>query len=224
MSATGRSSPRCAHKRSKTMASCFLRTLFVRTESETMKYMGEFECCWRHDWAMCVFLCRLMSVSETQLFLGPEELEYPTLLKFPAPKLQAYSKESVVAEKFEAMIKLGMANSRMKDFYDLWVLAQRFEFQSTALAAAIQATFDTRRTSLPVSVPLALPPDFFDLPNKQTQWRAFLRKSGLKADSSLKEIVRVIELFVMPTLKGISKKDTDEKVWQGGPWKKRGKV
>jgi hypothetical protein len=85
---------------------------------------------------------------------GPEELEYPTLLKFPAPKLQAYSKESVVAEKFEAMIKLGMANSRMKDFYDLWVLAQRFEFQSTALAAAIQATFDTRRTSLPVSVSL----------------------------------------------------------------------
>jgi hypothetical protein len=155
---------------------------------------------------------------------GPEELEYPTLLKFPAPKLQAYSKESVVAEKFEAMIKLGMANSRMKDFYDLWVLAQRFEFQSTALAAAIQATFDTRRTSLPVSVPLALRPDFFDLPNKQTQWRAFLRKSGLKADSSLKEIVRMIELFVMPILEGISKKDTDEKVWQGGPWKKRGKV
>jgi hypothetical protein len=71
--------------------------------------------------------------------------------------------------KFEAMIKLGMANSRMKDFYDLWVLAQRFEFQSTALAAAIQATFDTRRTSLPVSVPLALRPDFFDLPNKQTR-------------------------------------------------------
>ena len=105
---------------------------------------------------------------------GPEELEYPTLLKLPAPKLQAYSKESVVAEKFEAMIKLGMANSRMKDFYDLWVLAQRFEFQSTAFAAAIQATFDTRRTSLPVSGPLALRPDFFDLPNKQTQWRAFL--------------------------------------------------
>ena len=119
---------------------------------------------------------------------GPEELEYPTLLKFPAPKLQAYSKESVVAEKFEAMIKLGMANSRMKDFYDLWVLAQRFEFQSTALAAAIQATFDTRRTSLPVSVPLALRPDFFDLRNKQTQWRAFLRKSGLKADSSLRKL------------------------------------
>jgi predicted nucleotidyltransferase component of viral defense system len=58
-----------------------------------------------------------------------EELEYPTLLRFPAPKLHAYSKESVVAEKFEAMVKLGIANSRMKDFYDLCVLAQRFEFE-----------------------------------------------------------------------------------------------
>jgi predicted nucleotidyltransferase component of viral defense system len=76
-----------------------------------------------------------------------EELEYPTLLKFPAPKLHAYSKESVVAEKFEAMVKLSMANSRMKDFYDLWVLAQRFEFESATLAAAIQATFKTRRTT-----------------------------------------------------------------------------
>jgi hypothetical protein len=122
------------------------------------------------------------------------------------------------------MIKLGMANRRMKDFYDLWALAQRFEFQSTALAAAIPATFDTRRASLPVSVPLALRADFFDLPNKQTQWRAFLRKSGLKADSFLKEIVRMIEPFVMPILEGIAKKDTDENVRQGGPWKKRGKV
>jgi hypothetical protein len=122
------------------------------------------------------------------------------------------------------MIKLGMANRRMKDFYDLWVLAQKFEFQSTALAATIPATFDTRRASLPVLAPLALRPDFFDLPNKQRQWRAFLRKSGLKADSSVKEIVRMIEPFVMPILEGISKKDTDEKVWQGGPWKKRRKV
>lgn len=99
---------------------------------------------------------------------APEELEYPTLLEFPAPKLRAYSKESVVAEKFEAMVKLGMANSRMKDFYDLWVLAQRFEFQSVTLAAAIQATFETRRTTLPASSPLALRADFYELPSKQT--------------------------------------------------------
>ena len=92
-----------------------------------------------------------------------EEVEYPTLLKFPAPKLHAYSKESVVAEKFEAMVKLGVANSRMKDFYDLWVLAQRFEFESSTLAAAIQATFKTRRTTLPRSSPLALRAAFYEL-------------------------------------------------------------
>lgn len=60
---------------------------------------------------------------------APEDLEFPTLLKAPAPKLKACPKKSVVAEKFEAILKLGMANSRMKDFYDLWVLAQRFEFE-----------------------------------------------------------------------------------------------
>ena len=150
-----------------------------------------------------------------------EELEYPTLLKFPAPKLHAYSKESVVAEKFEAMVKLGMANSRMKDFYDLWVLARRFEFESGILAAAIQATFETRRTTLPKSSPLALQADFYELPSKQTQWRAFLRKSGLKADSSLKEIIEVVREFVMPVVDGILKGNSEKNVWQpGGPWKK----
>jgi hypothetical protein len=131
---------------------------------------------------------------------APEELEFPTLLKFHAPKLNAYPKESVVAEKFEAIVKLGMANSRMKDFYDLWVLAQRFQFESFTLAAAIQATFATRKTVLPISLPLALQTDFYKLPSKQTQWAAFLRKSGLNADSSLEETIRVIREFVMPVV------------------------
>ncbi len=150
-----------------------------------------------------------------------EELEYPTLLKFPAPKLHAYSKESVVAEKFEAMVKLGVANSRMKDFYDLWVLAQRFEFDSSTLAAAIQATFKTRRTTLPRSLPLALRAEFYEPPAKQTQWRAFLRKSGLTADSSLKEIIEVIREFVMPVVDGVWKRNQENEMWQpGGPWGK----
>ena len=118
---------------------------------------------------------------------APEELEFPTPLEFPAPKLNAYSKASVVAEKFEAIVKLGLANSRMKDFYDLSVLAQRFEFENATLAAAIQATFETRRTPLPSSLPLAFSRDFRQLPNKQTQWKAFLRKSGLNANSSLED-------------------------------------
>ena len=150
-----------------------------------------------------------------------EEVEYPTLLRFPAPKLHAYSKESVVAEKFEAMVKLGVANSRMKDFYDLWVLAQRFEFESSTLAAAIQATFKTRRTTLPRSSPLALRAAFYDLQTKQTQWGAFLRKSGLKADSSLREIIAVIREFVLPVVDGVLKGNEENEVWQpGGPWRR----
>jgi hypothetical protein len=156
---------------------------------------------------------------------GPEELEYPTLLKFPAPRLHAYSKDSVVAEKFETIVKLGMANSRMKDFYDLWVLTQRFEFESATLVAAIQATFETRRTTLPATSPLALRSDFYDLPTKQTQWRAFLRKSGLRGDSSLKKIILIIEMFVMPVVEAILKNHIEAKVWStGGPWKARGKL
>jgi Nucleotidyl transferase AbiEii toxin, Type IV TA system len=139
-----------------------------------------------------------------------------SILKFPTPKLHAYSKESVVAEKFEAMVKLGMANSRMKDFYDLWVLVQRFEFESAT-------TFKTRRTTLPKSSPLAFQDDFYELPAKQTQWRAFLRKSGLKADSSLKEIIEVVREFVMSIVDGILRGDAKNKVWQpGGPWRKDG--
>ena len=149
-----------------------------------------------------------------------EELEFPTLLKSPAPKLTAYPKESVVAEKFEAVVKFGLANSRMKDFYDLLVLAQRFEFESATLAAAIQATFETRRTPLPNSLPLAFSTDFHGLANKQTQWTAFLRKSGLNANSSLEETIRVIREFVMPIVAEISRGDRRKKMWQaGGPWK-----
>jgi hypothetical protein len=153
---------------------------------------------------------------------APEELEFPTLLKSAAPKLKAYPKESVVAEKFEAIVKLGVANSRMKDFYDLFVLAQRFEFDSATLASAIQATFQTRRTPLPSSLPLAFTAGFHQLPNKQTQWKAFLGKSGLNAESSLEETIRVIREFVMPVVEGISKRNRKKKIWQaGGPWNTR---
>lgn len=152
---------------------------------------------------------------------APEDREYPTLLAFPAPQLRTYSKESVVAEKFEAIVKLGIANSRMKDFYDLWALANRFRFESTTLAAAIEATFQTRRTTLPVSAPLAFTADFYDLSSKQTQWEALLQKSGLKAESSLRDVIETIAAFVMPIVLGILRKDAQTGTWKpGGPWER----
>jgi hypothetical protein len=119
------------------------------------------------------------------------------LLAFPAAKMRAYPKESVVAGKFEALIKLGMANSRRKDFYDLWVIAGRFEFRRPVLAEAVAATFARRETVLPASRPLAFTQEFSASPAKQSQWQAFLRKSGLEADASLQDVVSALGEFLM---------------------------
>jgi predicted nucleotidyltransferase component of viral defense system len=100
---------------------------------------------------------------------GPLEIEYPTLLDFPAPKLLAYNRETVIAEKFQAMVNLGMANSRMKDFFDVWSLARTFAFDGQPLSAAIAATFQRRKTDLPAEMPLALSEEFADDRTKQTQ-------------------------------------------------------
>jgi predicted nucleotidyltransferase component of viral defense system len=151
---------------------------------------------------------------------APVEIEYPTLLAFPTAKMRAYPKESVVAEKFEALIKLGMANSRMKDFYDLWVMAGRFEFRGSVLAEALAATFARRKTMLPASRPLAFTPEFSASPAKQTQWRAFLRKSGLEANASLHDVANALNEFLMPVVEGILRKRTIPLLWRpGGPWK-----
>ena len=151
---------------------------------------------------------------------APVEVEYPTLLAFPAAKMRAYPRESVVAEKFEAMIKLGMANSRMKDFYDLWVMAGRFEFRGPVLGEALAATFARRKTGLPASRPLALTPEFSASPAKQTQWRAFLRKSGLEAGASLQDVTNAIDAFLIPVVEGILRKGTIPSLWRpGGPWR-----
>jgi hypothetical protein len=95
--------------------------------------------------------------------------EYPTLLDQPAPRLRVYSPESAVAEKSEAMVSLGMANSRMRDFYDVWVPLEQFELDDAVLQATIRATFERRQTPIPNTVPLALTAEFAGDPDKQRQ-------------------------------------------------------
>jgi predicted nucleotidyltransferase component of viral defense system len=102
-------------------------------------------------------------------------LNFPTLLELPPPTILAYSKESVVAEKLEALVRFGMANSRMKDFYDLWMIARQLPFDGATLAEAMAATFARRRTRFPLEAPLALTTAFSGDRMKQTQWRAFLQ-------------------------------------------------
>jgi len=107
------------------------------------------------------------------------EIEYPTLLENPAPHLRAYPRETVVAEKYQALVNLGMVNSRMKDFYDLWIIAREFNFDGMTLSKAIRNTFSRRRTPLPERTPSGLRPEFYEDTQKNTQWNAFVRKGML---------------------------------------------
>lgn len=125
---------------------------------------------------------------------------YPTLLDSPAPQLRVYSPESVVAEKLEAMVSLGMANSRMRDFYDTWVLLQQFELDDALLATAIRATFERRRTPIPSSVPLGLTDEFGADPAKQRQWVGFLQRADLPSTHELLEVVRTLRGRLVPLL------------------------
>lgn len=152
---------------------------------------------------------------------GPEEITYPTLLDFPAPVVQAYPRETVVAEKFQAMVRLGIANSRMKDFYDLWMLAGQFEFQGAILCDGIRATFDRRKTTLPAEPPLALTSEFAEDSAKKTQWQAFLRKGNLAAAGILlTDVIDTLAGFLMPPVDSIVRGETFGATWHPpGPWR-----
>lgn len=152
---------------------------------------------------------------------SPEIIDYPVLLDLPAPRIRAYPREVVVAEKYQAMVVLGIANSRMKDFFDLWMLASVFDFEGSRVSRAIKATFERRRTLLPSDPPLALTEDFYDNAAKQVQWSAFLRKGRLKMDEKdFRKIVLLLRSFLMPPTVAQVKKQAFGAEWPaGGPWR-----
>ncbi|WP_417388730.1 nucleotidyl transferase AbiEii/AbiGii toxin family protein [Gimesia sp.] len=145
--------------------------------------------------------------------------DYPTLLEFESPRLRTYPRETVVAEKLEAMVKLGQLNSRMKDFYDLWLLARQFDFDGELLSNAITQTFQNRQTAL-VKHPVALTPEFTEDQIKQKQWQAFLRKSQLEtAPDQLTDLAIQLQTFLVPLLTGLINKQQINGNWRpGGPW------
>jgi predicted nucleotidyltransferase component of viral defense system len=148
----------------------------------------------------------------------PVIADFPTLLDLPAPQLRTYPKETVVAEKFEAIVRLGMANSRMKDFYDLWVLACDFPFSGHIIASAIQNTFNRRRTTLSPGTPEAFQASFIQNPLKQTQWQAFVRKTS-KVEKDFGETIDIVRSFLWPPIDSIVKSKSFEMTWPaGGPW------
>jgi predicted nucleotidyltransferase component of viral defense system len=150
----------------------------------------------------------------------PREIQYPAMLNFPSPRVRAYPREAVVAEKLEALVKLGMANTRMKDFYDLWKLSHDFDFQGSQLTDAFKATFTRRGTELPTATPLALTDEFSRDSQKAKQWRAFLKKSGLDHDqATLHAVAADLAGFLIPPLRAVHGSRNFALTWpKGGPW------
>lgn len=129
----------------------------------------------------------------------PQTVTYPVLLEeLPAPRLRAYPKATVVAEKFEAICVLGMGNSRMKDYFDLWMLLQLGDLEPELLARALAATCNRRGTALPAEWPAGLTDRFAADPDRQTQWRAFLRRNALEAPELPVVISRLREGLSQP--------------------------
>lgn len=151
---------------------------------------------------------------------GPEVVDYPTLLGMAAPRLRAYPRETAVAEKAEAMVKLALANSRMKDFYDLVVLARQFPFDGERLRTAVAATFARRGTPLPSVPPTALTERFAADDTKLKQWRAFRARSGLSDQpEELGDVVQVLGEFLLPVLSAAGRNEPFRSSWRpGGPW------
>ncbi|MEA5446686.1 nucleotidyl transferase AbiEii/AbiGii toxin family protein [Gammaproteobacteria bacterium AB-CW1] len=149
----------------------------------------------------------------------PRRMSYPALLDFPAPVLLCYSRESTIAEKFQAMVALGPLNSRMKDFYDIWLLSRQFEFELDTLAEAIRTTFGRRDTRLPSQ------PIFSEgfASDKKQQWRAFLRRLGddVPVERDFASVLAGLEDFLGKVVAVSSERD-GQWIWRaGGAWQRR---
>ncbi len=155
------------------------------------------------------------------IYPKPKVIDYPVILNFPKPHLKVYPVESVVSEKFEAMVKLGLLNSRMKDFYDLWIIMRQFDFNGSRLIEALKRTFDHRKTFLPEQKPLFDEEIYDEKSDRQTLWKAFLKKGDIKhAPEKLCITAKEIEEFLINPIVSIRKKQEFQKEWKAsGLWK-----
>lgn len=152
------------------------------------------------------------------VFPAPQVSDFPTLLDAPAPRLLGYSRESAIAEKFEALVKLGELNSRMKDFYDIWLLSRQFDFRSDLLAEAIRLTLTHRGTQLPEEI-AGLSERFAAA--KQIPWSAFRRR--LQQDhvpEAFSGIIDALQEFLGPMKPEFGATNQTPRRWVApGPWK-----
>ncbi|HTF61380.1 MAG TPA: nucleotidyl transferase AbiEii/AbiGii toxin family protein [Edaphobacter sp.] len=152
------------------------------------------------------------------IVLAPSEVEYPTLLDFPPPVLLAYPKETVVAEKLEALTKLGLLNSRMKDYYDLALLSRTYPFAGAVLIEAVIATYQNRATRIETD-PIGLTETYYADPARALQWRAFVRRSRFtEQPEDLKRLVSEVRRFAIPLLRAAADENPLSYWRAGGPW------
>ncbi len=150
----------------------------------------------------------------------PVDTEFPSLIGMPAPMIRAYRMESVLAEKFEALVALGMLNSRMKDYFDFWFLAKQFAFDGQSLADSMQATFARRGKLLPRITPPGLSDSFWRDVTRQALWRGFWKKSvKMSPMIPLEEVVSLAASFLAPPAIAAEKGAPFPRRWpEGGPW------
>jgi len=129
---------------------------------------------------------------------APAITEFPSILSQSRPRIRVYPRETVVAEKFEAMVQLGMTNSRMKDYYDIWFMSRHFEFEGSTLAAALRATFERRGTVIPEGPPVSLTVEYAADPSHVRQWAAFTGSLGTEPIGDLGVVIEEIAEFVLP--------------------------
>jgi Nucleotidyl transferase AbiEii toxin, Type IV TA system len=145
------------------------------------------------------------------------QADYPSLLGLPAPSLRMYPPETVIAEKAEAIVYLGSLNSRMKDFYDIWRLSQRFDFQGNVLCEAVKGTFRNRKTEVIEFDDLAS--DLLDAQILDNQWAAFRRKSALTGPENFSQVLVEIGRFLSPVFSSIKSNKRFDREWLApGPW------
>lgn len=142
---------------------------------------------------------------------APIEIDFPVLLEFPCPRLRAYRSETVVAEKCEAMVALGLANSRLKDYYDLWRLASTRDYEGPVLALAIRAVFERRQTMIPEGIPAGLTDSYSE--QWGVQWLGVLNRFGVDDPPSLMEVLDLLRRFLLPVFESLAVDEELEHTW-----------
>jgi len=139
----------------------------------------------------------------------PELASFPVLLPMEAPLIRAYPREATIAEKFHAMVVLDIRNSRMKDFYDIWFMANTWEFDMESLQKAIEFSFKRRGTSLPEDIPFALTDGFLEDTHKKVQWNAFVNRLDAGEERpTFAEVGAVLRSFLLPCISKGSQQDS----------------